>query len=428
MTTVALPKPNSTSKTQANDAPDYGVLIMGGGHVGLSFALLLAHFKIACTLIEKVRYPIMSPDEDDARTHYLDSRNTALSRRTVQIYQEIGLWEKLQSHACRIDRVQIFEKDSFGRATLNKHEEKVESFGQVMENAHLGHKLLQAVQASPYITLIDGVSVTDIHQDAKRVHIGLDDGRQLSASLLVACDGQHSKARSLLGIEADTHEYGQVGIVGVVMTDKPHQHTAIECFSQAGPLALLPLTDKDGDGRDEFQQGHRRSVVWICNQGEEGRYLEDEAHFLAVLQQTFGELAGNITQAGRRGAYPLAKVLAHQQVLGRCVIMGNAAHTLHPVAGQGFNLCMRDAYTLASLLAQLHASGADLGNYQLLKDYEERRLKDQRRVIGFCDLVVNGFTHPNALVKFSRNVGLVLFDKVPFVKPLVATFAMGLKS
>ena len=423
---------HSTPIHQDNLAKQTGgadsVLIVGGGHVGLSFALLLAHYGVASTLIEKVRYPAIAPEDDSARSHYLDSRNTALSRRTVQIYHDIGLWQSLQRHACRIDRVQIFEKNSFGRATLNKAQEKVESFGQVMENAYLGHKLLQAVQASPLITLMDSTEVTDVHQDSTQVTVQTCDNKLLSASLMVACDGQESRARSLLGIDTDRHDYGQTGIVGVVMTDKPHAHTAIECFSPAGPLALLPLTDKDGDGNSDYQQGHRRSVVWICKKGEEARYLEDDAHFISVLQATFGEMAGNITQAGRRGAYPLTQVLAHQQVLGRCVIMGNAAHTLHPVAGQGFNFCMRDALTLAQMIDKARADGRDIGDYQLLKDYEHRRKKDQSRVIAFCDLVVNGFTHPNPIMKLGRNIGLVLFDKVPFVKPLVANFAMGLKS
>ena len=144
---------NNTKQSTMNDnaqnkaaMTEQQVLIAGGGHVGLSFALLLAHHGIASTLLEKNSYPTISPKDDSKRSHYLDSRNTALSRRTVQIYQEIGLWSELQSHACRIDAVQISEQGSFGRAQLNKADEKVESFGQVMENAWLGRKLLLAAQ------------------------------------------------------------------------------------------------------------------------------------------------------------------------------------------------------------------------------------------------------------------------------------------
>lgn len=409
------------------------VLIIGGGQVGLSFALLLAHHGIYSTLIEQFKYPTISPDDDVARSEYLDSRNTALSRRTVQIYTEIGLWESLQSHACRIDGVEISELGSFGRAKLDKTAEGVESFGQVMENAWLGRQLLLAVQASEFITLIDGASVTDIRQDDKLAMVVFNqDGKTkaLSAPLVVACDGRDSISRQILKVGADTHDYGQVGIVGVVQTDKPHGHIGIEKFSAVGPLAILPLTDGHGDGMDGTTQGYRRSVVFICKAGEEERYLNDDAYFMNTLQEVFGSDAGRFVAVGRRGAYPLSRVLAHRQVVGRCVIMGNAAHTLHPVAGQGFNLCLRDVHALANMLAHEKNRHADydFGNYANLRAYEQARQKDQKRVIKFCDMVVGSFTHPNPVMKLMRNVGLIAFDKVPGIKPLVATYAMGLKS
>lgn len=409
------------------------VLIAGGGHVGLSFALLLAHHGIASTLLEKMSYPKISPNDDSTRSHYLDSRNTALSRRTVQIYQEIGLWDELQSHACRIDAVQISEQGSFGRAQLNKAEEQVDSFGQVMENAWLGRKLLLAAQQEPLITLIDNANVIDVQQtDGVTLSFSYygeeEHEQQLQASVLVACDGRDSTVRQLLDIDTTTYDYHQTAIVGVVETDKPHEHIAIERFSPAGPLAVLPLTDPEGDGNNDYQNGYRRSVVWVCPTGEENKYLDDDAHFLATLQQAFGQRAGKFVAAGRRGAYPLTRVLADKQADGRCVIMGNAAHTLHPVAGQGFNLCMRDAHVLAQMMSAQVLKGADIGDPQLLKRYEKARLSDQKRVIRFCDAVVHGFTHPNPAVKLARNVALVAFDKLPNIKPLVANYAMGLKS
>ena len=201
------------------------VLIAGGGHVGLSFALLLAHHGIASTLLEKNRYPTISPKDDSQRSHYLDSRNTALSRRTIQIYQEIGLWDELQSHACRIDAVQISEQGSFGRAQLNKAEEQVESFGQVMENAWLGRKLLLAAQQEPLITLIDNADVIAVAQQSDSVTLSFsyygeeEHEQQLQGSVLVACDGRDSTVRQLLGIGTTTYDYKQTAIVGVVETD-----------------------------------------------------------------------------------------------------------------------------------------------------------------------------------------------------------------
>ncbi len=435
MQETGSPLSNSKSLPEKREAiTDQQVLIVGGGHVGLSFALLLAHHGIASTLLEKNRYPTISPSDDRTRRHYLDSRNTALSRRTVQIYQEIGLWDELQSHACRIDSVQISEQGSFGRAQLNKTEEKVESFGQVMENAWLGRKLLLAAQQSPLVTLIDNASVNTVAQQVDGVTLSFsnddeaENEQQLQASVLVACDGRDSTVRQLLDIGTTTYDYQQTAIVGVVETDRPHEHVAIERFSPAGPLAVLPLTDPEGDGNDTYQQGYRRSVVWVCPTGEETKYLEDDAHFLQTLQQAFGQRAGKFVAAGRRGAYPLSRVLADKQVEGRCVIMGNAAHTLHPVAGQGFNLCMRDAHVLAQMMSSQVLKGEDIGNAQLLKRYEKARQTDQKRVIRFCDAVVHGFTHPNPAIKLARNMALLAFDKLPNIKPLVATYAMGLKS
>lgn len=431
--------PKNSLSNQSNQT----VLIIGGGNVGLSFALLLADKGIHSTVLEKNTYPTISPDDDQDRKQF-DSRNMALSRRTVQIYQGIefhgkALWDDLQSHACRIDEVNISEQDSFGKATLDKHAEGVESFGQVMENAWLGKKLLLAVQANPHITLLDGATLTNIEQTNTDVTITFQQGdkqgdkepQTLTAGLLVACDGQNSLSRKLLGIGSTSHDYNQMGIVGVVMTDKPHNHQAIERFTPAGLMAVLPLTDADGDGR-EPQQGYRRSVVWVCPKGEEQRYLEDEQYFLDTIQASFGNRAGKFVKAGKRGAYPLVKVLANSQVKGRCVIMGNAAHTLHPVAGQGFNLCMRDADTLAKMIHQqmMRASDGhgDIADAQMLSAYEQRRKADQKRVEIFCDAVVYGFGVQNPALKLARNVALVAFDKVPFVKPMVATFAMGLKS
>ena len=303
-----------------------------------------------------------------------------------------------------------------------------------MENAWLGRELLLAAQESPLITLVDNANVIAVKQHTDSVTINFDyyDGeegeQQLQASVLVACDGRDSTVRQLLDIGTTDYDYEQTAIVGVVETDKPHEHIAIERFSPAGPLAVLPLTDPDGDGNDDLQKGYRRSVVWVCPKGEESQYLEDDAHFLATLQHAFGQRAGTFTAAGRRGAYPLTRVLADKQVQGRCVIMGNAAHTLHPVAGQGFNLCMRDAHVLAQMMSAQVLKGADIGEVTLLKRYEKARQTDQKRVIRFCDAVVHGFTHPNPAVKLARNVALVAFDKLPNIKPLIANYAMGLKS
>ncbi|UOH74255.1 2-octaprenyl-6-methoxyphenyl hydroxylase [Acinetobacter schindleri] len=398
------------------------VIIVGGGMVGLSLALMLAKTGIAVKLLEAIQYP----DYDDinlAPYHSsFDARNSALSRRSVQIYQELGLWDALQEHATPILEVNITEQGSFGKARLIAEQEKVESFGQVIENAWLGRVLLTQVKKELLIELIDGVQVTSLIQDKDFVYIEAQRGEtalKLQSKLVIAADGRDSFCRKALGIGASVHDYDQVAIVTTVQTSKPHQHVGFERFSPLGPLALLPLPCE-----------YRRSVVWPVPKGTEHEWLGDEndQHFLHALQQTYGDRAGKFQKTGKRFSFPLSQVLAEKQAVGRVVLMGNAAHTIHPVAGQGFNLCMRDAYVLNRYLAEQLEQGADLGDAQMLQDYEKSRLKDQQRVIKFCDSVVRGFSNQNPFLKLIRNTGLVAFENIPGIKPLVANYAMGLKA
>jgi len=398
------------------------VIIVGGGMVGLSLALMLAKANIAVKLLEAIKYP----NYDDANLapyhSSFDARNSALSRRSVQIYQELGLWHALQAHATPILEVHITEQGSFGKARLKAEQEKVESFGQVIENAWLGRVLLTEVRKQPLIELIDGVQVTSLTQDTDQALIEAICGEEhlsLQAKLVIAADGRDSFCRKALGIGASEHDYDQVAIVTTVQTSKPHNQVGFERFSHLGPLALLPLPGE-----------YRRSVVWPVKKGTEGEWLGDEndQHFLDALQETYGDRAGKFQKTGKRFSFPLSQVLAEKQAVGRVVLMGNAAHTIHPVAGQGFNLCMRDAYVLVRYLTEQLAQSDDIGQPSMLLAYEQARLTDQQRVIKFCDSVVRGFSNQNPILKFIRNTGLVAFDTIPGIKPLVANYAMGLKA
>ncbi|EPT8468688.1 FAD-dependent monooxygenase [Acinetobacter baumannii] len=398
------------------------VIIVGGGMVGLSLSLMLAKANIAVKLLEAVKYPNYD-DQNVAPYHSsFDARNTALSRRSVQIYQKLGLWDALQQHATPILQVHITEQGSFGKARLVAEQEKVESFGQVIENAWLGRVLLTQVRQQPLIELIDGVQVTALTQDAEQVHIEAQRGDEvlkLESKLLIAADGRDSFCRQAIGVGVDVHDYDQVAIVTTVQTSKPHEHVGFERFSALGPLALLPLPGE-----------YRRSVVWPVKKGTEGEWLgeENDQHFLDALQKTYGDRAGKFEKTGKRFSYPLSQVLAHKQAVGRVILMGNAAHTIHPVAGQGFNLCLRDADVLLRYLVNQLSASDDIGNPDNLLAYEQARLSDQQRIIKFCDTVVRGFSNQNPLLKLIRNTGLIAFDVIPGVKPLVANYAMGLKA
>ncbi|MCL6232912.1 2-octaprenyl-6-methoxyphenyl hydroxylase [Acinetobacter amyesii] len=398
------------------------VIIVGGGMVGLSLALMLAKAKIGVKLLEAIKYPNYDDANLEPYHSSFDARNSALSRRTVQIYQELGLWDALQEHATPILEVNITEQGSFGKARLKAEQEKVESFGQVIENAWLGRVLLAEVKKEPLIELIDGVQVTSLTQDADHAYIEAkraEEQLKLQSKIVIAADGRDSFCRKALGIGASVHDYDQVAIVTTVQTSKPHGHVGFERFSPLGPLALLPLPGE-----------YRRSVVWPVPKGTEGEWMGDEndQHFLDALQETYGDRAGKFQKTGKRFSFPLSQVLAEKQAVGRVVLMGNAAHTIHPVAGQGFNLCMRDAYVLRRYLTEQVEKNADLGDAAMLLDYEKSRLTDQQRVIKFCDSVVRGFSNQNPFLKLIRNTGLVAFDTIPGIKPLVANYAMGLEA
>ena len=261
------------------------VIIVGGGMVGLSLSLMLAKANIAVKLLEAVKYPNYD-DQNVAPYHSsFDARNTALSRRSVQIYQKLGLWDALQQHATPILQVHITEQGSFGKARLIAEQEKVESFGQVIENAWLGRVLLTQVRQQPLIELIDGVQVTALTQNAEQVHIEAQRGDEvlkLESKLLIAADGRDSFCRQAIGVGVDVHDYDQVAIVTTVQTSKPHEHVGFERFSALGPLALLPLPGE-----------YRRSVVWPVKKAlKVSGWVKKTTNTFRCFAKTYGDRAG----------------------------------------------------------------------------------------------------------------------------------------
>lgn len=398
---------------------DTDVLIIGGGMVGVTLALLLARERtLRITLVEAIRFPALTPGEPLPYRPSFDARNTALSRRTVATYRELGLWDAMQAHATPILQIHVSERGHFGMARLVAAEEKVESFGQVIENAWMGLVLLHALRECPNVTVLDGVQLTGITPAAEAVTAQLQRGEErfsLRAPLLVAADGAQSLSRRFLGINAETRSYGQVALVTTVATQLPHDNIAFERFTEAGPIAVLPLPE------------NRRAVVWTLPQGQEKSLIDcSDTEFLQRLQAAFGRRAGRFVKTAPRFAYPLALTVAQTQAQPRAVILGNAAHTLHPVAGQGFNLCLRDCLALTERLLKAWHDGRDLGDFVLLKDYEAVRHPDQLNVIRFSDGIVRGFSNALPGLTLARNVGLVTFDLLPAAKQALARYAMGL--
>lgn len=406
------------------------VLIVGGGMVGLTLALLLNRDLpgVRVTVLEAAALPPASNQAPLAYTPSFDARNTALSRRTVQAFEQLGLWPALQARSTPIGSIHISDKGRFGMARLQAEEEQVDSFGSVIENAWLGRVLLDAVRACPSIQLISGARVNDIASATQAVRLTAQnqqgDTQQWQAALVIAADGAHSGLRQQLGLSVREQPYGQTAIVAAVETSLPHEQVAFERFTADGPLALLPLPDLPQSVLGAAPAGCRRSLVWaLSTQAAEEHLALDDAAFCQALQAAFGRRAGRFLRVGQRASYPLSLIVADQQVSERVVILGNAAHSLHPVAGQGYNLCVRDALVLTRLLAEAQQ---DLGDPAQLARYQALRQQDQQQIIRFSDSLVRGFSSNHPLLALARNTGLVLFDVLPGAKPALARYAMGL--
>lgn len=409
------------------------LVIVGGGMVGVTLALLLADRlpDLQVVLLEASPLPVFEAGQALPFTPGFDVRNTALSRRTVQAFTDLGLWPQLAPHATPIHRIHVSDRGRFGMARLDAGSEQVDSFGQVIENAWLGVVLLAALRQRPQVQVWDGVMVTALRTTPEAAQLTWqqgDDTGTLQAPLMIAADGTGSRSRDWLGLGARWHDYAQTALVTTVATSLPHGQEAFERFTPDGPIALLPLPDRAAaDGEAAAPAGTRRSLVWaMAPDTAEGLASATDRDFLAALQSAFGGRAGRFQRVGRRQTYPLRLMVADRQVRPRAVILGNAAHSLHPVAGQGFNLCLRDALVLVETLAQAVARGDDLGALGPLQAYEQSRLADQGQIIRFSDSLVRGFglTHP--LLAHLRSAGLLAFDLLPGAKPTLARYAMGL--
>ena len=401
--------PASTGDFKADAACD--VLIAGGGMVGASLAVALGHLPLRVTLVESVPLGVAGQPSFDART-------TALSRSSRQILGTLGIWTTVDAQATAIRQIHVSERGRLGTAVIDADEEGVPALGYVLPNRQLGAALWDALGRQPNVTVHAPASVTSVEDvgDGWRVHMtGPAGGMTSHTRLLVVADGARSPLRDALGIAARTRPYGQVAIVGNVLVEKPGTGTtAYERFTADGPLALLPA----GDGRYVFVLTRRTSAAPAI-------VALPDAEFLQLLQREFGFRLGRFQRLGVRAQYPLELSQASAVTARRAVIVGNAAHGLHPVAGQGYNLGLRDAAVLAELLAEVLAEPLDdPGDPALLARYADWRRADQRKVVAFTDGLIRLFDL--AGLGALRGLGLLAFDALPGAKRLLARETMGL--
>lgn len=390
---------------------DFDVLVVGGGLVGASLACALAGASMRVGVVEAVPLEKAPPSYDD--------RSLALSLGSQRILETLGLWSHLGDAAGPIREVHVSQRGQFGALRFRAEDEGVPALGYVSKARALGEALRAGLVQHRELTLMSPARVVGVFAEEDRIRAGLRSAtaaiQTIRARLLVAADGARSTVRNLLGLAVVERDYGESAIAAQVTPSVDHRGTAYERFSDRGTVALLPL--KDG----------QCGLIWTLPSEEAETLLDlDEAPFLEALSQVLGSRLGHLARVGHRVQYPLRLVSSKVQIASRAVIIGNAAHTLHPIAAQGFNLGLRDAAALAEVLVAARRSGQDLGSQAVLERYLDSRHHDQKSVTLFTDTLARVFSVRSPWMPALRNLGLLGMDLLPCVKHGLARRAMGL--
>ena len=390
---------------------DYDLIIVGGGMAGASLAVALSGHGLSMLLIEAAEPAAETiPNYDD--------RAIALAYGSSKILQSIGVWQGMRHKAEPIRSIHVSERGGFGFTHLEDTREEVPALGYVITARDLGSGLLAALRLCKDVEVMAPASVVGLSQDQESVQISVEQQGQLttlSSKLLVAADGGNSFIRKELGLPVRSWKYGQNAVIANLTPGRNHDNVAYERFTDQGPVAFLPMSD------------NRCALVWTVNDEtiDEVMAYSDE-HFLQEVQARFGWRLGRLQKVGKRSAYPLVHLHAPNSVSGRVAVIGNAAHSLHPIAGQGFNLGIRDVAVLAEVVVDAQKTNMDVGGESVLKSYEEWRKRDQQGVAMATDGLVRLFTNPLGAVRLMRNMGMLTVDALPFLRRPLARSAMGL--
>lgn len=394
----------------ANKA-EFDVLVVGGGLVGASLACALGEASLRVGIVEAAPFGVQEPST-------YDDRSLALSLGTQRILRTLGLWEHLADAVNPICAVHVSERGQFGVTRFRARHEGVSALGYVTDARTLGEVLKKGLVRHSNVTLLCPARVMGVFVEQDNVRVGLQGivpVPTVCARVLVAADGARSTVRELMGLSVHERDYHESAITANVTPTVEHRDTAYERFTDDGTIALLPM------------KGGRCGLIWTAPSQRAEELLDlDEAAFLVALNRTFGWRLGKFLQVGHRVYYPLRLVSAKDQAFHRVVIIGNAAHTLHPIAAQGFNLGLRDAATLAEVLVDAWRAGQDPGSLAVLHRYTDARRRDQQEVALVTDSLARLFSIRSTLWSPLRGMGLLALDLLPWVKHQVARRAMGL--
>lgn len=399
--------------SSVTDEKQYDIVIAGGGMIGTSLALALAPLGLRVAVVEAVaRQAAGQPSFDD--------RSTAMSRSTQRMFEAMGLWGEIVAASTPITSIHVSDQGRFGFSHIDAEEQGVEALGYVVINRVLGDVLQSALARCKSVDVLCPARIVDIELDAGSASavIAADGCEEvLGCSLVVAADGANSTVREMMGISSLKTAYGQRAVIGNLLPEKNIANRAFERFTSQGPLALLPVAND------------RAGFIWTVSEDDAERVMAlDDQAFLSELQEAFGYRLGALSKVGRRACYPLTLSKAMRLTTTRGVLVGNAAHGLHPVAAQGFNLGMRDVASLCDCIADSRAAGAvaDVGDGELLARYASWRRADQRKLVQFTDGLVRLFGSSRKPLRTLRNIGMIGFDLIPGVRSLFAKHTMGL--
>jgi 2-octaprenyl-6-methoxyphenol hydroxylase len=377
------------------------ILIIGGGIIGATLMLALAKSGFTMLLVDAYL-----PTEK--MTSDFDTRSLALSSASVRIFNMLGVWPLIENIATAINTIEVSEQHSFGKTILQKTSlnNGQDALGFVVEMQYINQALQQCLVQN---NLIAPAKVVAVNQETNTVTIDCQGQQQLvTAKLIIAADGSQSSIRRLIGLPTTHKNYQQQAIIANIGLNRAHRHHAYERFTTLGPLAMLPLTNQ------------RASLVWALTPTNASRYMTmTDAVFLSHLQIAFGYRLGRLLTVGRRIIYPLYQAVMPQSIAWPIVFVGNAAHTLHPVAGQGFNLGLRDVATLAQCICQ------DGINAQMLQNYQAQRRYDQQLIRRFTDSLLTVFNPRFPAARALRSIGLVVLNNLPRLKKTLACHAAG---